>query len=162
MAVPDLLDELLDRWEENHRRGDALSPEELCRKCPDLLEAFRERIQALRAMDRVLDESDGVPRSEERRVGKECRYWRDWSSDVCSSDLRALVEPILWPSRTFSMNCWTGGRRTTAGGTRCLRRNFAANAQISWKPSAREFRRFGRWTGSSMSLTVCLDRKSVV
>src|SRR5690625_1969373 len=30
-------------------------------------------------------------RSEERRVGKECRYtrWpRDWSSDVCSSDLR--------------------------------------------------------------------------
>src|SRR5438445_471612 len=32
-------------------------------------------------------------RSEERRVGKEwrsqghTRYWRDWSSDVCSSDL---------------------------------------------------------------------------
>src|ERR1039458_3942004 len=29
-------------------------------------------------------------RSEERRVGKECRYTRclsDWSSDVCSSDL---------------------------------------------------------------------------
>src|SRR5947209_8036624 len=23
-----------------------------------------------------------------RRVGKESRYWRDWSSDVCSSDLR--------------------------------------------------------------------------
>src|SRR3712207_2884544 len=28
-----------------------------------------------------------LPRSEERRVGKECRSWRDWSSDVCSSDL---------------------------------------------------------------------------
>src|ERR1035437_8240029 len=26
-------------------------------------------------------------RSEERRVGKECRYRCDWSSDVCSSDL---------------------------------------------------------------------------
>src|SRR6266496_1786760 len=26
-------------------------------------------------------------RSEERRVGKECRSRRDWSSDVCSSDL---------------------------------------------------------------------------
>src|SRR6266496_2587378 len=26
-------------------------------------------------------------RSEERRVGKECRSLRDWSSDVCSSDL---------------------------------------------------------------------------
>src|SRR5437870_4451949 len=36
-------------------------------------------------------------RSEERRVGKECRTWRrhprwprDWSSDVCSSDLQRL------------------------------------------------------------------------
>src|SRR5215204_1338453 len=27
------------------------------------------------------------PRSEERRVGKECRSLCDWSSDVCSSDL---------------------------------------------------------------------------
>src|SRR3712207_5917134 len=26
-------------------------------------------------------------RLEERRVGEEGRYWRDWSSDVCSSDL---------------------------------------------------------------------------
>src|SRR6202049_4886603 len=30
-------------------------------------------------------------RSEERRVGKECRSQCDWSSDVCSSDLRWLV-----------------------------------------------------------------------
>src|SRR5947209_7085688 len=29
----------------------------------------------------------GFCRSEERRVGKGRRYWRDWSSDVCSSDL---------------------------------------------------------------------------
>src|SRR5262252_3497260 len=29
------------------------------------------------------------PRSEERRVGKECRSLCDWSSDVCSSDLDA-------------------------------------------------------------------------
>src|ERR671917_532881 len=28
-----------------------------------------------------------VTRSEERRVGKECRSLCDWSSDVCSSDL---------------------------------------------------------------------------
>src|SRR6202049_5085365 len=28
-----------------------------------------------------------VVRSEERRVGKECRSQCDWSSDVCSSDL---------------------------------------------------------------------------
>src|SRR5947209_6068797 len=31
--------------------------------------------------------SQPTARSEERRVGKEGRYWRDWSSDVCSSDL---------------------------------------------------------------------------
>src|SRR5882672_1126589 len=30
---------------------------------------------------------DFGPRSEERRVGKECRSLCDWSSDVCSSDL---------------------------------------------------------------------------
>src|SRR5476649_2107582 len=29
----------------------------------------------------------GSLRSEERRVGKECRSLCDWSSDVCSSDL---------------------------------------------------------------------------
>src|SRR5947209_5143828 len=32
----------------------------------------------------------GNARSEERRVGKEWRYWRDWSSDVCSSDLATV------------------------------------------------------------------------
>src|SRR5947207_411445 len=30
---------------------------------------------------------DFLERSEERRVGKECRSLCDWSSDVCSSDL---------------------------------------------------------------------------
>src|SRR3712207_2538268 len=48
-------------------------------------------------------------RSADRRVGKECRsrwspypsnrrrhtrYWRDWSSDVCSSDLRSRRAPF--------------------------------------------------------------------
>src|SRR5476649_1498549 len=31
--------------------------------------------------------STSASRSEERRVGKECRSLCDWSSDVCSSDL---------------------------------------------------------------------------
>src|SRR5947209_7802458 len=38
-------------------------------------------------VDGVVIVSSPQMRSEERRVGKECRYWRDWSSDVCSSDL---------------------------------------------------------------------------
>src|ERR1044072_6064007 len=41
-------------------------------------------------------------RSEERRVGKECRYQCDWSSDVSSSDLSVdldvvRVAPVLEP-----------------------------------------------------------------
>src|SRR5947209_3411731 len=54
----------------------------------------------------------GCKRSEERRVGKECRsrcllshssrrrhtrYWRDWSSDVCSSDLN----PFRYTGRDY-------------------------------------------------------------
>src|SRR5262252_68455 len=34
-------------------------------------------------------------RSEERRVGKECRSRCDWSSDVCSSDLEAFLVVVL-------------------------------------------------------------------
>src|SRR5476651_9451 len=41
-------------------------------------------------------------RSEERRVGKECRYWRDWSSDVCSSDLNQRVRSARARSRRVS------------------------------------------------------------
>src|SRR5476649_1026441 len=35
----------------------------------------------------ILGVNQQTPRSEERRVGKECRSLCDWSSDVCSSDL---------------------------------------------------------------------------
>src|SRR3712207_253416 len=45
-------------------------------------------------------------RSEERRGGEEGRYWRDWSSDVCSSDLAT----IRWRSPRCSR---PRGRRRT-------------------------------------------------
>src|SRR4030095_8408270 len=38
--------------------------------------------------DTLCDLYDTLTRSEERRVGKECRSLCDWSSDVCSSDLK--------------------------------------------------------------------------
>src|SRR5438132_633224 len=41
-------------------------------------------------------------RSEERRVGKECRSLCDWSSDVCSSDLWPCCPPIITLSRRAS------------------------------------------------------------
>src|SRR5882672_4494956 len=46
---------------------------------------IRQGLQALRAKW-VIERGD-TERSEERRVGKECRSLCDWSSDVCSSDL---------------------------------------------------------------------------
>ena len=33
------IDELLDRWEELREQGESISPEELCRDCPELVEA---------------------------------------------------------------------------------------------------------------------------
>src|SRR6476646_8713351 len=43
------------------------------------------------------DRLEAELRSEERRVGKECRSRCDWSSDVCSSDLlRSPAVPWSW------------------------------------------------------------------
>src|SRR5262252_6580046 len=49
-------------------------------------------------------------RSEERRVGRECRSRCDWSSDVCSSDLFGLTstqrydEAVEWARRGVEVN----------------------------------------------------------
>src|SRR5476649_353008 len=43
-------------------------------------------------------------RSEERRVGKECRSLCDWSSDVCSSDLAGLRPRRPVPFRLASLH----------------------------------------------------------
>src|SRR4030095_6793922 len=56
------------------------------------LDSARARIQEklLACLQRVAACSDVVKqkyRSEERRVGEECRSLCDWSPDVCSSDL---------------------------------------------------------------------------
>ena len=48
-----LLD-LVVRWEELRESGKSVTAEELCRDCPELLPALRERLQALGAMDAVL------------------------------------------------------------------------------------------------------------
>ena len=46
---PDIDDLLLD-WEDSVAQGHELSPEELCRDRPELLDELKRRIQALRAM----------------------------------------------------------------------------------------------------------------
>jgi serine/threonine protein kinase/tetratricopeptide (TPR) repeat protein len=55
MSTDPRLDELLLRWEEQRRQGHDTDPEELCRDCPELLAPLRSHIQALRAMDRMID-----------------------------------------------------------------------------------------------------------
>ena len=41
------LGDLLLRWERNLRKGTQVTPEELCRDCPELLDTLRERLAAL-------------------------------------------------------------------------------------------------------------------
>src|SRR5438552_15398446 len=48
------LHELLDRWEDCRSRGQQLSPEELCRDAPELLDAVRKHIGALQKVDVLL------------------------------------------------------------------------------------------------------------
>src|ERR1035437_9239947 len=65
-----------------------------------------------------------VSRSEERRVGKESRYWRDWSSDVCSSDLGTgigggvVIDGVLMHG-AFGVAAELGHMRVVPGGFRC-------------------------------------------
>src|SRR4029453_16596611 len=53
-------------------------------------------------------------RSEERRVGKECRSRCDWSSDVCSSDLK--ISTGAWPPSSMVMRVMLSAARRI----RCL------------------------------------------
>src|SRR5476649_657504 len=63
-------------------------------------------------------------RSEERRVGKECRSRCDWSSDVCSSDLTLVV-----PSATDQLITCLGTRLSAASLACAASRAVSPNAQ---------------------------------
>src|SRR5882672_6577571 len=64
-----------------------LSPEEQKQLADGMVDALNSASDADRKAF-----FDGL-RSEERRVGKECRSLCDWSSDVCSSDLHGESQP---------------------------------------------------------------------
>src|SRR5260221_526935 len=70
-------------------------------------------------------------RSEERRVGKECRSLCDWSSDVCSSDLWAASDGY----RRYSFMVYLA--RNCDGLHVCLRRGKVYRAQGACWESAR-------------------------
>ncbi len=48
------LDDLLVRWEERYQEGEVLSPEELCRDCPELLEEVRRQIEKLQRVKALM------------------------------------------------------------------------------------------------------------
>jgi WD40 repeat protein/tRNA A-37 threonylcarbamoyl transferase component Bud32 len=54
MSLDSRIDELLSRWERACEQGQEISPEELCRQQPELLDRVRQNIEALRAVNRDL------------------------------------------------------------------------------------------------------------
>src|SRR4051794_13677396 len=55
----ELLAELLLVYEERQEQGQAVSAEELCRDCPDLLRSLRDRIPGLHVIDVLFDGPGG-------------------------------------------------------------------------------------------------------
>ena len=58
------LGDLLLRWEELGEQGQAVTAEELCRDCPELLDELRRRVRALQALNPALDAAGGAPTVE--------------------------------------------------------------------------------------------------
>jgi mono/diheme cytochrome c family protein len=52
--------ELMLRWEDARQQGKLLSAEELCADCPELIDALRQRMQSVLAMERLLGVQDGA------------------------------------------------------------------------------------------------------
>src|SRR5262249_21146611 len=58
MSADSRLMDLVVRWEDQRKEGRPVSVEELCRACPELLEPLRQQVQALEAINPVLDVKD--------------------------------------------------------------------------------------------------------
>jgi tetratricopeptide (TPR) repeat protein/tRNA A-37 threonylcarbamoyl transferase component Bud32 len=63
MSQATRIDELLSRYEAARKQGQRLTPEELCRDCPEFLEAVRRGVRDLEAMGGLLTSAggDGTP-----------------------------------------------------------------------------------------------------
>ncbi|HEY7327878.1 MAG TPA: protein kinase [Gemmataceae bacterium] len=65
MSVNERLADLLLRWEELKEQGRPVSPEELCRDCPELLDELRRRLQTLQCLDPALAATSSSPTGTE-------------------------------------------------------------------------------------------------
>src|SRR5947209_4724444 len=64
-SVEARISELLLRWEDARKQGQALMPEEICADCPELLEEVQRRIQNTRVLDALRADEPGSPSAEE-------------------------------------------------------------------------------------------------
>src|SRR3712207_7642224 len=66
------------------------------------------------------------------------RYWRDWSSDVCSSDLRERKVPFFGICLGMQMACIEAARNTAgiegASSTRSEERRVGKECRSRWSP----------------------------
>src|SRR5687768_15923514 len=53
--------DLLLRWENHRQQGRSVSPEELCRDCPELIAALKERIEVAQAQTVAPDARGSLP-----------------------------------------------------------------------------------------------------
>ena len=82
MAENTRLAELLDQWESLRGKGQVLSPDELCRDCPDLAAEAGHRIRAIEAINRLIQSTDD----------------RSFSSTADRDDSVTPAEPGEFPS----------------------------------------------------------------
>ncbi|HEY7329549.1 MAG TPA: protein kinase [Gemmataceae bacterium] len=61
MSVNERLGDLLLRWVELQKQGKPITPEELCRDHPELLDELRRRIEALQSLDSPLATTSSAP-----------------------------------------------------------------------------------------------------
>src|SRR5262245_47497919 len=74
--------DLLLRWEELSEQGEAVTPEELCRDCPELLDELRRRIRALQALSPALAVADPLASTLLPRQGESPRASRTATAGV--------------------------------------------------------------------------------
>ena len=112
----DRVEDLLLRWEELSERGESVTPEELCRDCPELLDELRRRVRALQALDPALDAAGASRRpdaagrlgctapgaSRARRAPRPfpaTRSWGSWAAAAWASSTRpgSQASTASWP-----------------------------------------------------------------
>ena len=74
-SVEARLSVLMQRWAEQQRLGSGVSPEDLCRDCPELLDEFKLRLEALEAVRSVLARDTRTAASQHQGTQPDTSSW---------------------------------------------------------------------------------------